>query len=168
MEELSCRGMSKNKVRIWDRQTRSFVDNGVSLHCFSNWMVDAFSGELIDFVGVVDGQSRPQTYTASPNPDWYADGRKLAKGKRYVSSEFTGAKEPNGAEIYEGDILRRGDAGHRYVCEWSDDKAAYVLRNVDGGKDARLTDLLPKLKLVGNIFEEQGGREMKPPKRRRG
>ena len=51
--------MREIKFRIWNKQTKKFVNNAYSLHCFSNWSVDAFTGEIYDYVGSFNGGEEP-------------------------------------------------------------------------------------------------------------
>lgn len=148
-------GARKPSFRIWDNQQCVFVGNSASLHCFSNWTVDAFTGEIVDFVGVVDGSSREQVYTASPNPGCYASGKRIVKKPRYELVQFTGLRDASRRKIYEGDILERSaPAGaFTYVCEWSVPEAAYMLRDQWGKMEVFLPDFLPALRVVGNIRE---------------
>ena len=89
--------------RIWDRQTRSFVENSCSLHCFSDWVIPAFSGDPVDFVGSLSGAAAAQT----PCPDpgcFFVDG-KLWRGARYVPTQYSGVVA-SGVPVYEGDIVK--------------------------------------------------------------
>lgn len=93
------------KFRIWDNQAKRFIQNTASLHCESNWSIDAFSGELINFVRSIDGDYGSEVYTADFNPNYYADGLDVVKESRYILSQCTGIKDRRGNEVHEGDLI---------------------------------------------------------------
>ena len=68
------------KFRIWDNHNEQFVENSSSLHCYSNWSIDAFTGEIIDYVGILDGD-HGNNYTPNPNPNYYSRKLKIIKNQ---------------------------------------------------------------------------------------
>lgn len=145
----------KPQFKIWDRQTGTFVTNAASLHCFSNWSIAAFSGEIIDFVGVVDGAAHGQYYTASPNPDCYAAGKKIVHRPRYELFQYTGMKDGGRRKIFEGDIVKsvQGKKTRYFICEWQQQNASFILKENSGKIHPLSSKVTPALKVEGHVRE---------------
>lgn len=65
--------------------------------------------------------------------------------------QYTGLKDKNRVEIYEGDIYHIGDKNIRYVVVWNDTRL--IGKQLGSNSYAGLSYWQDKIEIIGNIYE---------------
>ena len=77
--------------------------------------------------------------------------------KQFELSQYTGLRDKNGKEIYEGDILFFRDENTKYVVVWQD--TAFIIKSIEIRKYSEkmcwLDDTEICCEIVGNIYENK-------------
>lgn len=127
------------KFRAWDKRTKRMYQVQTLQFYGTNNTVDACWTNGVDF----DGES------TLGEPE-------LNNLHNLELMQYTGLKDKNGVEIYEGDILFHPLQGRRRVYyPYSERVASYGLRDIDNGFGSTLQDSHAVWEVIGNIYENK-------------
>jgi len=105
------------------------------------------------------------------DPDEWTEFNTVLGLERFEVMQYTGLKDKNGKEIYEGDILTSseypfqddGEYNYHGVVEWGEEEAAYYLTKHLANKNRRgishgISEMLGQedmstFEIIGNIYE---------------
>jgi hypothetical protein len=78
----------------------------------------------------------------------------LCKVDEQSIGQYIGMRDVSGAYIFEGDILET-EQGHHVVVGYSEESAAFTLRDIHNSEVFHSIGLVGQMRLVGNIYDNK-------------
>jgi len=124
--------MREIKFRFWDKKENRMLTNCPNLALSSNGEVSELKCHDGDnFSGV----------------EWLGS----AYSEHIIPLQYTGLKDKNGKEIYEGDIYHQGDKKILYIVVWHD--TSLIGKQARASSYAGLSYWKDRIEVIGNIYE---------------
>lgn len=127
--------MREIKFRVWDKENNQFFRP----------TYEAYRGELEDITITLNGTLMLRDMNRN------AVDQSLFPDRFEPIQQYTGLKDKNGKEIYEGDVYHMGDPNITYTVVWSDTG----LKGKQNGSSsfAGLSSWQERIEVVGNIYD---------------
>lgn len=130
--------MKEIKFRAWDKARKEFLSSG---------------SVLISVEAGNRPEKNPQYLDILTGPDCYKS--------RFVLQQYTGIKDKNGIEIFEGDVIRTMTPDLISVVTWDDNCARFIGFTLEHERRLVYIDMVDKnnkssVEVVGNIYENPG------------
>jgi hypothetical protein len=118
------------KFRAWDTAKEQWIEGGYGFHILGEAML---IGGLFHDYGLLELNN-------------------------VIIQEFTGLKDKNGIDIYEGDLIRHHKYGGEHVINWIAESCGFFV----GEQSWPLSNLCtPNIEVIGNTFSGKAGIERK-------
>jgi len=141
--------MRQFKFRVWNKATKSWLNEEPGTHLWSEYGINIFTGKVVEYI---TGDNK--YYSKADEPNFYFDKTTPIKESPYVVQQYTGLQDRNGVDIYEGDIVRSFSelyTNENFIGKVIYDESSYLtwihkndIRGLWGYDD---------IEVIGNIFE---------------